>query len=151
MLPTQSPPNAPTVPQPPTVVRKRVVDVPSYVNNCKCAVSDREVIAAEPGQVPSPISSSRLIPVHQRCWRDELSAWLPHRLHLCPLVNCTQLHHEEAAMAPSDPRVTEGLDMCLLDSITLVRIDGCTLPIKDLPTAATPPSIFNETVPLWGP
>ena len=70
----------------------------------------------------------------------------PHRLHLCPLVNCTELHHEEAAMAPSDPRVTEGLDMCLLDSITLVRIDGCTLPIKDLPTAATPPSIFNETV-----
>ncbi len=36
--------------------------------------------------------------------------------------------------------------MCLLDCITLVRIDGCTLPIKDLPTAATPPSIFNETV-----
>ena len=65
---------------------------------------------------------------------------------MCPLVNCTQLHHEEAAMAPDDPRVTEGLDMCLLDCITLVRIDGCTLPIKDLPTAATPPSIFNETV-----
>ena len=61
-------------------------------------------------------------------------------------MNCTQLHHEEAAIAPNDPRGTEGLDMCLLDSITLVRIDGCTLPIKDLPTAATPPSIFNETV-----
>ena len=49
-------------------------------------------------------------------------------------------------MAPNDPRVTQGMDMCLVDSITLVRSDGCTLPIKDLPTSATPPSIFNETV-----